>query len=116
MKYGVKVMYTYFVECENKRFFEESVLLINANSFDDALHKSEDYAKDLEYEYVNCDNQVVKIEKIEAVDSFLIYEDEEAVEVYSSFYSNNTSLSDNDVYKILSETAGKEELYVLRHK
>ena len=115
MKYGVKVMYTYFVECEKKRFFEESVLLINANSFDDALHKAEDYAKDLEYEYVNCDNQVVKIEKIEAVDSFLVYEDAEAVEVYSSFYSNNTSLSDKKFYRILGDTATPDELYLLRH-
>lgn len=115
MRYGVKVMYTYFVECENKRFYEESVLLINADSFDDALHKAEDYAKDRECEYLNCDNHVVKIEKIEAIDSFLVYEDEETVEVYSSFHSNNTSLNNNEFYRILSDTADSEELYPLRH-
>ena len=115
MRYGVKVMYTYFIECENKRFFEESVLLVNADSFSDALHKAEAYAKDREREYINCDNQVVKIEKIEAVDSFLVFEDEETVEVYSSFKINKTLLTDDEVYEILCDTADSKELYPLRH-
>ena len=115
MRYGVKVMYTYFIECKNKRFFEESVLLVNADSFDDALHKAEAYAKDREREYINCDNHVVKIEKIEAIDSFLVFENEEIVEVYSSFKNNKTPLSDNKYYKILGAIADSKELYPLRH-
>lgn len=114
MRYGVKVIYTYCVE--NKRFFEESILMLQVSSFDDALDKAEDYVKSSESEYENCDDKIVKLEKAEVLDCFLIYEDDEIVEVYSSFSTNKTSLSDDDFYKAITDIADAEKLYPLRHK
>ena len=114
MKYGVKVIYTYCVE--DKRFFEESVLMLQASSFDDALDKAENYIKNSEREYTNCDDNIVRLEKAEVLDCFLVFEDDEIVEVYSSFSTNKTSLSDDDFYKAISDIADAEKLYPLRHK
>ncbi len=114
MKYGVKVMYTYCVE--NKNFFEESILMLQASSFEDALDKAEDYIKDCESEYTNCDDNIVKLEKTEVLDCFLIYEDDEVVEVYSSFSTNKTTFSDDEFYRAITDIADTKELYELRHK
>ena len=114
MKYGVKVIYTYCVE--NRRFYEESILMLQANSFEEALSKAEIYAKDRECEYTNCDDKLVKLENIETLDCFLVDEDDEVVEVYSSFSTNKTSLNDDDFYKAITDIAHSDELYVLRHK
>ena len=114
MKYGVKVIYTYCVE--DKRFFEESILMLQASSFDDALDKAENYIKNSEREYTNCDDNIVRLEKSEVLDCFLIYEDDDIIEAYSSFSTNKTSLSDDDFYKAISDIADAEKLYPLRHK
>ena len=114
MKYGVKVIYTYCVD--NKRFYEESILVLQASSFDDALDKAEDYIKSSESEYENCDDNIVRLEKAEVLDCFLVDEDDDAVEVYSSFITNKTSLNDDDFYKAITNIADTDELYLLRHK
>ncbi len=114
MRYGVKVMNTYCVE--DKRFYEESILMLNASSFDDALDKAEVYMDDCEKEYENCDDKIVKLEKTEVLDCFLVYEDDEIVEVYSSFSTNKTFLSDDDFYKAITDIADADKLYPLRHK
>lgn len=114
MRYGVKVIKTYCVE--DKSFFEENILMLQAISFDDALDKAETYINDCEREYTNCDDNIVKLERTEVLDCFLVYEDDEIVEVYSSFSTNNTSMSDDDFYKVVTDIADTDELYTLRHK
>jgi hypothetical protein len=39
MKYGVKVIFTYSVEPDNRKFYEESIYLVEAESFEDAYEK-----------------------------------------------------------------------------
>ena len=41
MKYGVKVILTYSVEPDNRKFYEESIYLVEAESFEDAYEKVE---------------------------------------------------------------------------
>ena len=116
MKYGVKVVYTYLVVEENKRFFEESILLVEACSFDDALCKAETFANDRDLKYVNCAGNVVKLQKIDVLDSFLVDDVDEIVEIYSSFSLNKTSLSDDDYYTAITDIATSDDLTSLRYK
>lgn len=116
MTYGVKIMYTYSVE-DNKNYFEESIIMLNAVSFDDALDKAEAYANDREHEYINPNNEIVRITKIDVLDCFLVYDnDDEVTEVYSSFCTNNTTLNDDDYYDAVVDISSADELYPLRHK
>ena len=48
MKYGVKVIFTYSVEPDNRKFYEESIYLVYAESFDDAYEKAEEYTKEID--------------------------------------------------------------------
>ena len=63
MKYGVKVIFTYSVEPDNRKFYEESIYLVDADSFDDAYRKAEEYTKDFDLEHTNPKGQKVKTEK-----------------------------------------------------
>ena len=53
MKYGVKVILTYSVEPDNRKFYEESIYLVDAESFDDAYEKAEKYTSEIDLEYTN---------------------------------------------------------------
>ncbi|MBQ8057783.1 MAG: DUF4288 domain-containing protein [Ruminococcus sp.] len=114
MTYGIKVMYTYSVE--DNYFYEESILSLQADSFNEALNKAEVYAKEREVSYINFDDKTVQLIKSEVVDSFLVYEDDKITEVYSSFCINKSEMNDNDFYIALTSVADVKELYPLRHK
>ena len=40
MKYGVKVIFTYSVEPDNRIFYEETIYLVDAESFDNAYYRN----------------------------------------------------------------------------
>ena len=63
MKYGVKVIFTYSVEPDNRKFYEETIYLVDAESFDDAYKKTEEYTKGFDLERINPKRQKVKTEK-----------------------------------------------------
>ena len=52
--------------------WEERLVLIKAKSIDEADNKSEIFARKYENEYVNTDNQIVKIELYEILDISII--------------------------------------------
>ena len=114
MKYGVKVIYTYSV-ANRKKYYEEMILSVEAESFDKAYEKAEKYAEGYCDEHINPNGELVKTEKIELLDCFLAYDEENDVqELYSAITKNNTSLREEEFYLAFSEQCDAEELYDLR--
>ena len=116
MKYGVKVILTYSVEPDNRKFYEESIYLVDAETFDDAYEKAEEYTREFELEYTNPKGQKVKTEKIDFVDCFLTFDEEDGVqEIYSSTLKNKSSLSEEEFYEAITNQCDAEEMYDLRY-
>ena len=117
MKYGVKVIYTYSVGEDCRKFYEEQILSVNAESFDDAYEKAEQYTSEYDTEHTNPKGEMVKTEKVEFVDCFLAFdEDGDVQEIYSSITQNKTSLTDEQFYIAISNQCTNEELYDLRYE
>ena len=117
MKYGVKVIYTYSVGEDCRKFYEEQILSVNAESFDDAYEKAEQYTSEYDTEHTNPKGEMVKMEKVEFVDCFLAFDEEGDVqEIYSSTTQNKTSLTDEQFYIAISNQCTNEELYDLRYE
>ena len=72
MKYSVKVLHTYAVG--NKKFYETSILLTDADSFDEAYEKAERFVAQNNDEYTNIKGEAVKTEKVELLDCFCTYD------------------------------------------
>ncbi len=116
MIYGVKVIHTHTVGENDQRYYEELILRVDADSFDDAYEKAERYMKDAVCEYKNPKGETVKTLNIEAVNCFLTFEPEGDVqEMYSSFSCNNSSLTEEEYYDAISSSCGEEELRPLRN-
>ena len=64
MKYGVKVIYTYTVGNNYKKYYEEQILSVNAGSFEEAYEKAEKYAAGYNDAYTNPRGDMFKTEKI----------------------------------------------------
>lgn len=112
--YGVKIVYTYMVN--NKKFYEEMILSVRASSIDEAYEKADKYAKQNLYEYININDDTVTIQ-YEILDCFIVYDMENDIqEVYSMYSTNNTRLTDEEYYMIITERCEKDELYPLRSK
>ena len=117
MKYGVKVIFTYSVEPDNQKFYEESIYLVDAESFDDAYEKAEEYTKEIDLEHTNPKGQKVKTEKIDFVDCFLVFDEEDGVqEIYSTTFKNKSSLSEECFYKAITNQCDADELFDLRYE
>ncbi len=116
MKYGVKVILTYSVEPDNRKFYEESIYLVDAESFEDAYEKAEEYTIGFDLEHTNPKGQKVKTEKIDFVDCFLTLDEENGVqEIYSTTFKNKSFLSDEDFYEAITNQCNTEEMYDLRY-
>ncbi|MBE6788708.1 MAG: DUF4288 domain-containing protein [Ruminococcaceae bacterium] len=116
MIYGVKVIHIHTVGENDQRYYEELILRVEADSFDDAYEKAELYMKNAVCRYKNPKGDTVKTLNIEAVDCFLAFEpDGDVQEMYSSFSINNSLLSEEEYYKIISSSCGEKELRPLRN-
>ena len=116
MIYGVKVIHTRSVGEDGRRFYEELILRVEANSFDEAYEKADKYMLDYTCDFINVYGEKVTTHKIEAIDCFLAIEDEPDVqEVYSSFSTNRSCLSETEYYEVIASPCGVEELYPLRN-
>ncbi len=117
MKFGVKVIFTYSVEPENRKYYEESIYFVQAESFDEAYEKAEQYTNAFDSEYINPKGKKVKVEKIDYLDCFHAFDEEDGVqEVYSTIFKNKTSLSENDFYNAVTFSCDEEDLSDLRHQ
>ena len=117
MKYGVKLIYTYSVSDDRKKYYEESILSVDAESFDEAYKKAEKYAKEYCDEHLNPNGELVKTEKFELLDCFLAFDEENGVqELYSAITKNKTSLCEEEFYRAITGQCDAEELYELRYE
>ena len=116
MKYGVKAIYTYSVGQTGKKIYEESILLVEAMSFDEAYEKASAYARDYCFDYTNVDGELVKTELCELLDCFLVYDDDSVQEVYSTYFENKTCLCEQDFYQAITDKCSVEDVHCLRNK
>ncbi len=111
--YGVKVVYKYVVHSQKPQvLYEEQILKINADSFDEAYQKAEKYIESYIDKYTNINGDNVEISLYKEVDCFKCYEEENDIqEVYSGFLK----LDDNSL-KSITTPCETEELKILRHE
>ena len=115
MIYGVKAIQPNIVE--EKIIYEELVLAIKADSYDEAYDKAKKYMKDYECEYTNVNGKKVKVAKAELIDCFQSISNEDGiVEVYSSFFTNKSHLGESEYYKVLTSSCDENELALLKNK
>ena len=113
--YSVKIIYKYSVE-NGDCFYEESIMLFHAASFDEAYEKAEQYVENyMEKEYKNMRGESVTQSVVSYADCFEIIEEEDATEVYSSYMKNRYDMEPDDYLKLITDTCSKEELLDLRH-
>ena len=107
MKYGVKVIYTYSVGKDCRKFYEEQILSV----------KAEQYVAGYDAEHTNPKGELVKTVKVDFADCFLAFDEEGDVqEIYSSITKNKTSLIDEQFYIAIKNQCTNEELFDLRYK
>jgi len=111
--YGVKVVYKYVFGAGKKPpVYEEQVLYLEAESFDDALNKAEDYAETYCVcgEQVNPAGETVRIECYWILDCYM--SDQE--EAYSRLFNNQTGLDEEAMIDMLSDNCSRGERSPLR--
>ena len=117
MEYGVKAIRTIVAGDCDHCFYEELILRVQANSFDESYEKAAEYLKNTVFSYTNVNNQKVQTEKIELIDCFLACDASGDIqEVYSSFSLNRTTLTEEAYYRALTSPCGEAELYPLRNQ
>ncbi|MBR1738617.1 MAG: DUF4288 domain-containing protein [Firmicutes bacterium] len=113
--YGLKMFFKYRVN--NEEFYEERIIRVKAESFDEAYNKAWEYAKStIDEEHINPDGDRVYETIIDIVDCFLIYEDSDAEEVYSSIKKRPQNMTEKEYIDFLSKSCSKEELKVIRYR
>jgi len=115
MKYSVKLIIRHTVET-GEVFLEESVLMLNADSFDDAYSKAERYVKEngVCAEYKNIYGTRVHTEIISYADCFSIYDDEDVVEVYSTIRRSRKAMPENTIISVLEDSCTRKDMLPLR--
>lgn len=115
MKYSVKMLIRHAVE-SGEVFFEESIIMLEADSFDDAYVKAEKYAKDNEIDisYENMYGKHVESKVVSFTDCFSICDDEDVIEVYSSMIKCRNDLPEDSVIAFFEETCDRQDMLPLR--
>ncbi|MBQ6065217.1 MAG: DUF4288 domain-containing protein [Clostridia bacterium] len=114
MKYSVKFLFQYTVE-GGETFFEESIVMFDADSHDDALQKADRYLRDncLTEPYSSAEGKTVT-RQARAVDCFSVIEEDDGTEVYSGFRINRTRMTETEFADLLTDSCTQEELLPLR--
>lgn len=115
MKYSVKMIIRHMVET-GEMFLEESLLMLDAASFDDAYSKAERYVEenDLCTEYENLYGKRVHSEIVSFADCYSVYDDESIIEVYSSIRRCSDEMSEKMILSVLEDSCAREEMLPLR--
>lgn len=115
MKYSVKMLIRYAVE-SGEVFIEESIIMLEANSFDDAYLKAEKYVRDNEIDksYENMYGKSVESKVVSFTDCFSIYDEEDVIEVYSSIIKCRNDLPEDSVIAFFEENCDRQDLLPLR--
>lgn len=112
MKYSVKLLIKSTAE-SGEVSIEESILMMDADSFDDAYDKAERYVETLGVcePYVNIFGKRVDVEVVSYADCFRIDEDEEdeVTEVYSSIVCPNAKQTEEMIVAVHEASATVKE-------
>ena len=115
MKYSVKMVVKHSVET-GEVFLEESVIMLEADSFDEAYRKAEQYVKEkgICRSYDNMSGARVHSEVVSFADCFSVYDDEDVVEVYASTVKCSGDLREDTIISLFEKSCTREELLPLR--
>ncbi len=115
MKYSVKMVVRHTVET-GEVFLEESIIMLDASSFDDAYSKAEQYVKDYEINctYENMFGKRVRSKIVSFADCFSVYDDDDVVEVYSSIRKCSDGLCEDTLMKFFENSCSRQEMLPLR--
>jgi hypothetical protein len=97
-----------FYEDDGKRQFEESLMLVRAQSFEHAYKVAENKAKKDDGFYPNIYGQQVAWQFVEAVDCFLILDElKSGAEVYSCFHTTSKETTTEDFLNLWFRNSDK---------
>ena len=115
MKYSVKMVVRHTVET-GEVFLEESILMLDASSFDDAYSKAEQYVNNNEINctYENMFGKRVQSKVVSFADCFSVYDDDDVVEVYSSIRKCSDGLCEDTLMKFFENSCSRQEMLPLR--
>lgn len=111
--FGVKLVYKYVVHSQEPQvLYEEQILKINADSFDEAYQKADKYVETYIDKYTNINGDNVEISLYKEVDCLkCYYDDSDIEEIYSGFLN-----LDDNALKSITTPCELEEMKILRHK
>ena len=117
MKYSVKLLIKSTAE-SGEVSIEESILMLDANSFDDAYDKVEHYVemRGVCDSYVNIFGKRVDVEVVSYADCFQIDEDDEVTEVYSSIMCPDAKRTEEMIVAVHETSSTMEERAPFRYK
>lgn len=107
--YGVKVLYRRWAGEEV--FYEEQILHVDAESFDQAYEKAEACAKTYCGEHMNPYGQKVWVEKFYLLDCYLANDEE----IYSRIFKNPFGDDEEKLLDVLDSHSSAEEMFPLRN-
>ncbi len=114
--YSVRLLFLYTVENESRRFFEESIRLFCADSFDEAAELAETFAKEENYEYTNMYDKKTTYSFYCITDVFLLSDKpdtENNTEIFSVHFEAESNESPAESrYK----SCNADDMKILRHK
>ena len=117
MKYSVKMLIRHTVE-SGEAFIEESIIMLDADSFDEAYLKAEKYVENEDNQvctsYNNMFGKRVKSEVISFVNCFSVYDDEDVIEVYSNIIRCRDDLPEDSIIAFFEESCSRKEMLPLR--
>lgn len=115
MKYSVKMLIRHTVE-SGEVFIEESIIMLDADSFDDAYLKAEEYVRDCGIcdPYRNMYGKRVGPEVVSFANCFSVYDDEDVIEVYSSMIRCGKDLPEDRVVAFHERSCSRKEMLPLR--
>lgn len=102
---------------DTKIFFEESILLVKASSFDEAYQIDETTAQKDNEVYENKYGQKVKHEFYKSIDCFHLFDSPKStIEIYSTFFRKKQGEDEKILLDKRYNDCTIEELHLLRHK
>ena len=113
--YHVKLLLKYTVK--EQIFYEESILQVDAGSFDEAYQKAENYvSRMIEKKKKNMYGDTVHCSIVDYLDCFQSDNIEDDVqEVYSRIFQNHSEFSETKLVELLSDSCTREEMLPLRY-
>ncbi len=117
--YGVKVIYRH--EAGEDVFYEESVISVKADSFDEAWEKAMAYAHEQcedDEPHINPYGETVKSSVLEWSNVFIVdkEEDDDVFEIYSRLMKDDLKLPAEEINKSLIKGISKEEGVAFRYR